>query len=108
MVMKEAKEVLIKKMLLAIGEDPNREGLKDTPKRVVKMWDEIFGGYNEKNVPVITTFKNGSDGIIYDQMIFDTGDFYSHFPLYNTKSHFQRGSMDKGPLSADMALLQET
>src|SRR3712207_8151973 len=30
-----------------IGEDPNREGLRDTPKRVVKAYAEFFGGYVE-------------------------------------------------------------
>jgi len=72
------KEEIIKQMLIAIGEDPDREGLKDTPKRVVKMWKEIFRGYDEKQKPKVTTFKNGSDGITYDEMICDTGDFYSH------------------------------
>lgn len=72
------KEDIIKEMLIAIGEDPNREGLKDTPKRVVKMWKEIFRGYNDENLPKVTVFDNGKDGIVYDQMIFDTGNFYSH------------------------------
>jgi len=67
---------LIRQQLVAIGEKPNREGLIDTPVRVVKMWKEIFRGYNEKP-PKITTFKNGKDGIVYDQMIVDTGKFYS-------------------------------
>lgn len=75
---KENKELTVRNMLLAIGENPNREGLKDTPKRVVKMWKEIFRGYDKKQCPKITTFNNGSDGIIYDQMICDTGKFYSH------------------------------
>lgn len=68
----------IRKMLRFIGEDPAREGLIDTPKRVVKMWKEIFRGYNPENKPNISIFKNGKDGLVYDQMITDTGDFYSH------------------------------
>lgn len=61
-----------------IGEDPNRKGLLDTPKRVVKMYGEIFRGYDKKQKPNITVFDNGSDGIVYDQMITDTGNYYSH------------------------------
>jgi len=76
--MNEAKEYIIKEMLLAIGENPNREGLVDTPKRVVNMWKEIFRGYDKEQLPKVTTFFNGSDSIVYDQMIHDDGPFYSH------------------------------
>jgi len=86
---KEAREVVDRIMdreiqnaifdiLNRIGENPHREGLKDTPKRVTKMYKEIFRGYNEKNKPNIRYFNNGADGLVYDQMILDTGDFYSH------------------------------
>lgn len=34
----------IKGILIALGDDPNREGLKDTPKRVAKMYEEVFKG----------------------------------------------------------------
>lgn len=73
-----AKEKLIEEMLVQIGENPFREGLIETPKRVVKMWDEIFGGYDIKNKPKVSIFQNGKDGITYDEMIIDSGDFYSH------------------------------
>ena len=72
------QEDLIKQILFEIGEEPNREGLIDTPKRVVKMWQEIFRGYDKSQKPNTAVFKNGSDGLIYDQMIMDEGDFYSH------------------------------
>jgi len=61
-----------------IGEDPTREGLVGTPDRVVRMWKEIFRGYNKKEKPKVTIFNNGHDGIVYDEMITDTGNFYSH------------------------------
>lgn len=37
----------VRLILEAIGEDPNREGLLDTPKRVAKMYEEVFSGINE-------------------------------------------------------------
>ncbi|MFH1075133.1 MAG: GTP cyclohydrolase I FolE [Candidatus Firestonebacteria bacterium] len=37
-------EKAIRDILLAIGEDPNREGLKETPQRVARMYEEIFKG----------------------------------------------------------------
>jgi len=60
-----------------IGENPKRQGLVDTPKRIVKMYDEIFKGYKKELKPEITVFNNGSDGVIYDEMIYDEGEFYS-------------------------------
>ena len=43
---KEAEEAF-KTILTWMGEDPNREGLLETPKRVVKAYKEYFGGYSE-------------------------------------------------------------
>ena len=44
-IAKVAAEDNIKQLLEYIGEDTNREGLLETPKRVIKMYEEIFGGY---------------------------------------------------------------
>jgi len=40
-------EAAIREMLLAIGEDPKREGLVDTPARVVRAYAEMLGGYDD-------------------------------------------------------------
>ncbi|MHC0036112.1 GTP cyclohydrolase I FolE [Pseudoneobacillus sp. C159] len=40
-------EEAVRMILEAIGEDPNREGLMDTPKRVAKMYEEVFAGLNQ-------------------------------------------------------------
>lgn len=44
---KEKAEAAIYQFLEAIGENPNREGLLDTPKRVAKMYAEMFAGLNK-------------------------------------------------------------
>jgi len=67
----------IRNILEYIGEDPDREGLKGTPDRIVRMFGEIYRGYDKTKLPKITTFPNGQDGITYDNMIVDEGDFYS-------------------------------
>ena len=72
----EAMEA-IRKILAYIGEDPDRLGLVGTPDRIVRMWEEIYRGYRKDKSPKITTFQNGADGIVYDNMVVDTGDFYS-------------------------------
>ncbi|GAG30604.1 unnamed protein product, partial [marine sediment metagenome] len=53
-------------LLRSLGEDPLREGLKDTPKRVDKMWDELAAGYGQRPKEILkTTFAAGE----YDEMI---------------------------------------
>ena len=60
-------ESAIRTILAYIGEDPEREGLKGTTDRIIRMWKEIFRGYNQSQKPKITTFSysfasNGSRG----------------------------------------------
>ena len=66
------------RILEFVGEDPNREGLKGTPDRIIRMWKEIFRGYDPTQKPKITTFDNGKDGVVYDNMVIDQGDFHSN------------------------------
>ena len=64
---------LIKKILIHIGEDPDREGLLDTPRRVADMYNEIFCGYKNEP-PKITFFTRKKPG----GLIIDRGYFYSN------------------------------
>lgn len=47
MVNKEKIEEAVKLLLEGIGEDPDREGLQETPARIARMYEEIFGGMQE-------------------------------------------------------------
>jgi len=58
-------EELAKKMIEAIGEDTQREGLKETPKRIAKSYQTLFGGYKMDPKDLLTQF----DGEDYDEMI---------------------------------------
>jgi len=62
----EDKEKLIRSMLAALGEDIEREGLIETPKRVVKSWDELYGGYSLSPEDILK--KDFAEGAC-DQMI---------------------------------------
>lgn len=44
---KKRIEAAVTEILLAVGENPDREGLKETPKRVAKMYEEIFSGLHD-------------------------------------------------------------
>ena len=67
----------IRELLEYIGENPDRVGLQETPDRMLRMFKEIFRGYDPSQAPEITTFPNGQDGIVYDNMVVDSGSFYS-------------------------------
>lgn len=55
----------IEEMLAYIGDDPTREGLLETPERVLRSWKELFSGYSEDPLDVIKTFESGG----YDQIV---------------------------------------
>ena len=44
---KEKIEKAVREILIAVGEDPNRAGLKETPRRVAKMYEEMFAGLSQ-------------------------------------------------------------
>lgn len=47
----------IRGILIALGDNPDREGLKDTPKRVAKMYEEVFMGMNYTNDEIAEMFN---------------------------------------------------
>lgn len=46
----------IRGILVALGDDPDREGLKETPDRVARMYEEVFEGMNYTNDEIATMF----------------------------------------------------
>jgi len=60
---KERVEKLVRELIIEIGEDPTREGLQDTPKRIADMYDEIFAGY-ESDSELSVQFSEDSDTIV--------------------------------------------
>lgn len=67
-------ESAIRTILAYIGENPDREGLVGTPDRIVRMYREIFRGYDPNQKPKITTFANDMQST---DIVFDSGDYYS-------------------------------
>jgi len=87
-VKKEVREALAL-IIEAIGDNPEREGLEETPIRVIRSWMEIFSGYQEDPRAVLKTFDmpNGYDEIVYLRDI----EFYStcehHMLPFYGKAH---------------------
>ena len=50
----------VRRLIEYLGDDPNREGLLETPGRVVRSYGELFSGYDKKPEDVIKTFADGS------------------------------------------------
>ncbi len=61
----------IRGILEHIGEDVNREGLKETPPRVAKAYEELFCGYHRDPKDILKTFKDGAQKC--DEVIILTG-----------------------------------
>lgn len=73
---KEAEEA-VRTLLRYIGDDPDREGLRDTPRRVVKSYAELYGGYEQDPEEALgRTFEEvaGYDDIVFVKDI----PFFSH------------------------------
>jgi GTP cyclohydrolase I len=71
-------EAAVRELLSAIGEDPDREGLRATPARVARAYEEIFAGlYVEPDDVLQTTFDEDHDELVLVKDI----------PLYSTCEH---------------------
>ncbi|MEG1255400.1 GTP cyclohydrolase I FolE [Clostridium sp.] len=65
---KEKIEEHIRGILLAIGENPDRQGLKDTPKRVANMYEEVFEGIKYSNDEIANMFNvTFEEDIFFDE-----------------------------------------
>ena len=60
---KERVKKLIRELIIELGEDPTREGLRKTPERIADMYKEIFGGYDTDSQLSIQ-FSEDSDVVI--------------------------------------------
>lgn len=88
---KEKVKEALKEILLYLGENTDREGLRDTPERMLKSWDRIFGGYLQDPEDMFTTFEE-DDVIPHNQIILLKDiEFYStcehHFLPFVGKAH---------------------
>ena len=74
---RKAAEQAVETLLLWAGEDPQREGLLDTPKRVAKAYEDWFSGYRENPLQFLKRTFEEVEG--YDEMIILRGiTFESH------------------------------
>ncbi len=73
----QSADDIVVRLLQHIGEDPNRGGLLDTPRRVLKAWQHWAGGYGADIPSILKTFEDGADSC--DEMVVVKDiPFYSH------------------------------
>ena len=94
---KERIERAFREILFAIGEDPDREGLRETPKRVANMYEEIFSGFEEDPKQHLKIFHEGnSDEIVIVRDIPMYSMCEHHFLPFVGKAHIAYISNDEG------------
>lgn len=70
MIDKEKIQQAVSLLLEGIGEDVNREGLKETPGRIARMYEEIFAGIDQTPEPYLTrTFSVEDSGMVLEKDI---------------------------------------
>ncbi len=60
---KERVKKLVRELIIEIGEDPTREGLRETPERIANMYKEVFEGYDSDS-ELSVQFSEDSDVVI--------------------------------------------
>ena len=81
----ERVKKLVRELIIEVGEDPTREGLRETPKRIASMYKEIFAGYDSDS-ELSVQFSEDSDVVIARDI-----QFYSmcehHMLPFNGSAH---------------------
>ena len=75
----ERIEKAVREILLAVGEDPEREGLQETPSRVARMYAEIFSGLKSDPKQHLKIFHEEGE---HDELV-----FVRDIPLYSVCEH---------------------
>jgi len=71
-------EAAVRELLLAVGENPDRQGLQDTPSRVARAYQEMFAGlYTDPDTVLDTTFDEDHDELV----------LVTKIPMYSTCEH---------------------
>jgi GTP cyclohydrolase I len=75
------KEIdIVRRLLAYIGEDPDREGLLETPARFLKAWEEYTRGYRERPEDILKSFEDGAQSV--DEMV-----IVRDIPVYSLCEH---------------------
>lgn len=74
---------LVRDLIIEIGEDPTREGLRGTPERIANMYDEIFDGY-DSDAELNVQFSENSDTVVVRDIRFYSMCEHHMLPFFGT------------------------
>lgn len=77
----ERVKKLVRELIIEVGEDPTREGLRETPERIANMYKEIFGGYDSDS-ELSVQFSEDSDVVIARDIQFYSMCEHHMLPFY--------------------------
>jgi len=77
----ERVKKLVRELIIEVGEDPTREGLRETPERIANMYREIFGGYDSDS-ELSVQFSEDSDVVIARDIQFYSMCEHHMLPFY--------------------------
>jgi GTP cyclohydrolase IA len=97
--LESSAEDIVTRLLQFIGEDPTREGLRETPRRFLAAWQEYTRGYAVKPQEVLKVFEDGADGvdelvIVRDLQVYSTCEH--HLAPFVGRAHI--GYIPKGKI----------
>ena len=75
---KKKVEKAVRRFLIAIGEDPDREGLRDTPHRVAGYWAELLEGNNLTNEEIAAKYSKTFEVSSNPLVVKEVKNVYSH------------------------------
>ena len=77
----ERVKKLVRELIIEVGEDPTREGLRETPERIASMYGEIFGGY-DSDPGLSVQFSEDSDTVVARDIQFYSMCEHHMLPFY--------------------------
>ena len=80
---KERIKKLVRELIIEIGEDPTREGLRDTPRRIADAYSEIFGGYDSDS-ELSVQFSEDSETVVAKNIQFYSMCEHHMLPFFGT------------------------
>ena len=80
---KERVKKLVRELIIEIGEDPTRESLKDTPRRIADAYSEIFEGYDSDS-ELSVQFSEDSETVVAKNIQFYSMCEHHMLPFYGT------------------------
>lgn len=93
-------EAAVREILTAIGEDPDRDGLRDTPARVARMYEEIFSGLREDTDQHLqTTFEANHDEMVMVRDIAFAASCEHHLVPFIGRAHVAYIPNDDGRIT---------